>query len=168
MKQRILLIFILLLALLPHGKALAFEYKYEGQTLYYTVVDEETKTCKVSGNKNITGYVIIPSTVKNAYKEYSVSFIGDGAFRNCRELTSVDIPNSVTSIGDEVFYNCRILTSVVLPNSVTDIGEMAFYGCSGLTSITIPNSVTSIGKSAFEGCSGLTYITIPNSITSIE
>jgi len=64
------------------------------------------------------------------------------------------IPNSVTSIG-ESFRECHNLTSVTIPNSVTFIEDYAFSGCSGLTSVTIPNSVTSIGNYAFYYCCGL-------------
>ena len=96
----------------------------------------------------------------------SVTSIGSFTFAKCRSLISVTIPNSVTSIGDYAFFYCEDLTSVTIPNSVTSIGLGAF-GCSGLTSIEIPNSVTSIGRYAFNGCSGLTSVTIPNSVTSI-
>ena len=88
--------------------------------------------------------------------------IGDNAFRDCRGLTSVTIPNSVTSIGDAAFYDCTGLTSVTIPNSVTSIGIGAFYNCSGLTSVTIGNSVTSIGYHAFDG------VDIPTVISLIE
>jgi hypothetical protein len=62
------------------------------------------------------------------------------------------IPNSVTSIGDWAFYQCENLTSLTIPNSVTSIGKSAFYKCKNLTSITIPNSVASIGYNVFYGC----------------
>ncbi len=81
--------------------------------------------------------------------------------------TVCNIPNSVTKIGDSAFSDCSNLTSVTIPNSVTEIGGSAFYGCSNLTSVSIPNSVTEIGRSAFYGCSSLTSVTIPNSVTSI-
>ncbi|MCL2062182.1 MAG: leucine-rich repeat protein [Firmicutes bacterium] len=55
------------------------------------------------------------------------------------------------SIGDFVFSNCRNLTSIEIPNSVTKIGNYAFKNCSDLTSITIPDSVTGIGEGAFIG-----------------
>ncbi len=94
-------------------------------------------------------------------------WIGDRAFFECGNLTSIEIPNSVTSIGEMAFYNCSSLTSVTIPNSVTSIGSGAFYNCSSLYSIEIPTSVTSIGGSAFKGCSSLSSITIPGNVTSI-
>ena len=84
-----------------------------------------------------------------------------------KKETSYDIPNAVTYIGDYAFEDCRNLTSITIPSSVTSISSATFIGCSGLTSITIPNSVTSIGNIAFRGCSSLTNITIPDSVTSI-
>ena len=96
-----------------------------------------------------------------------VTTIGNWAFNNCSDLTSITIPYSVTTIGIYAFAYCSGLTSVTIPNSVTTIGWWAFYHCSGLTSITIGNSVTTIGNFAFESCSGLISITIPNSVTTI-
>ena len=98
----------------------------------------------------------------------SVTSIGEGAFDGCRALTSINIPSSVTSIGDYAFENCRALTSINIPSSVTSIGKCAFSDCSSLTSINIPSSVTSIGNYAFLGCRSLTAINIPFSVTSIE
>ena len=46
------------------------------------------------------------------------------------------IPNSVTTIGNSAFYECNNLTSIEIPNSVTTIGTWAFSKCSSLTSIT--------------------------------
>lgn len=66
----------------------------------------------------------------------------------------------VTSIGNQAFSNKTNLTSITIPDSITSIGGGAFNGCSGLTGITIPDSVTDIGTSAFSGCSGLENITV--------
>ncbi|MDE6697493.1 MAG: leucine-rich repeat domain-containing protein, partial [Muribaculaceae bacterium] len=98
--------------------------------------------------------VLIPETV--------TLIIG---FNDCKELSSVVIPNSVTSIGNYAFSGCINLRSVVIPNSVTKIGKEAFYDCSGLTSMVIPNSVTSIGKDAFKNCY-LKKAAYPNTIAN--
>ena len=143
---------------------------FEVDGICYQITSSTTPyTVAVNHNRSIeyTGSVTIPETVSYNGKVYSVTSIGYFAFRYCRGLTSVTIPNSVTSIGGGAFDGCWGLISVTIPNSVTSIGEEAFYGCSGLTSVTIPNSVTSIGALAFAGCSGLTSVTIPNSVTSI-
>ena len=107
-----------------------------------------------------------------------VTAIGENAFYNCDNLTSIFIPNTVTAIRDNAFYMCSGLTTIDIPNSVSAIGENAFAGCSSLTDISIansvttigniPNSVTTIDEGAFFFCTGLASINIPNSVTAIE
>ena len=67
---------------------------------------------------------------------------------------------AITAIGELAFKDQVQITSIVIPDSVTSIGRYAFYGCTGLTSVTIGNSVTSIGAGAFAGCTELTSITV--------
>ncbi len=164
------LLWLMLLALLPAQlSARDFEYTYEGQTLKYTVLDEDAKTVEVkSPSRSIWGNVVIPSKVSDGTNEYTVTSLGGYAFYYCGDLTSIVIPNTITSIPDEAFSNCLSLTNVYIPNSVTSIGNSAFDFCSSLTRIDIPNSVTSIGASAFFYCISLTSIDIPNSVTSLS
>ena len=97
----------------------------------------------------------------------SVTRIEEHAFRECYGLTSIVIPDSVTSIGDYAFAECSKLTGITIPDSVTSIGAWAFYDCTGLASITLSNRVRSIRENVFYHCTGLTRITVPNSVTSI-
>ena len=148
---------------------------FQSDGLYYHILSEEDRTVEVtyqstyiSQQENyVSGDIEIPRKVMYQSKTYTVTAIGNEAFRNCSSLTSVTIPNSVTSIGSYAFEGCYRLSSVSIPNSVTSIGAYVFEGCSSLTSVTIPNSVTSIGYCAFRSCSSLTSVTIPNSVTSI-
>ena len=168
---------LFILAFLP---MLASADAIEIDGIYYNL-DSEAKTAEVTSRPNqyesdvdipsssnqYKGDVDIPESVTNDVVVYSVTSIGDGAFRSCSGLTSITIPSSVTSIGELAFSGCSGLTSVTIPNSVTSIGWAAFDGCSGLTSITFGNGVISIGDFAFSGCTSLTSITIPSSVTSI-
>ncbi len=122
----------------------------------------------ITGYTGSGGVVVIPSATNG----YPVTSIGNSAFVNCINLTSVTIPDSVTNIGSVfppggAFHGCINLTSVTMGNGVTSIGGGAFSHCSSLTNITIPNSVTSIGGNAFSYCSSLTSVSIPNSAINI-
>jgi hypothetical protein len=100
--------------------------------------------------------------------EPGVTTIGNHAFEDCKNMTSVTIPNGVTKIGWYAFGWCYDLASVTIPGSVITIGHEAFYLCKTLTSVIIPDGVTTIERFAFNGCLNLISITIPASVTSIE
>lgn len=155
-----LLVAVLLAILLPQTAA-AYDFMVDGlcYDYYYDYYSYTTSVTVTYDNSSlISGDITIPETVTYNGTTYSVTSIGDDAFRYCYELTSVTIGNSVTSIGNSAFYGCSNLTSVTIPNSVTSIGYSAFSGCYGLTSVTIGNSVTSIGDRAFENCNRLVQI----------
>ena len=164
----ILLVILMLLA----GISVS-AYTFESDGLYYNILSEKDRTVEVTHRNSqhnrgyVSGNIEIPRKVLYDKKTYTVTSIGEYAFKSCSGLTSVTIPNSVTDIGYQAFSGCYGLTSVTIPNSVTSIGSKAFEYCSKLTSVTIPNSVTSIESGAFSGCSALTSVTIPNSVTSI-
>ena len=66
--------------------------------------------------------------------------------------------NSVTTIGDQAFRECKSLTSVTIPDSATTIGTYAFLFCESLTTVTIGKGVTTIGDDAFRFCTNLTSV----------
>ncbi len=150
----------------PAGAAVGDEFTVDN--LIYSITSESPREVEVDDTTSTTiTRASIPSSVRYGGVTYSVTSIGDSAFRDCASLESVTIPDSVTSIGNNAFYYCGDLTSITIPSSVTSIGDYAFYGCTRLTSITIPDSVTSIGNYAFYVCSSLTSVEIPDSVTSI-
>ena len=120
-----------------------------GENLEWTLTEDGVLT--ISGTGTMTDYDLSSSTPWYAYR-YAVK--------------TVILENGVTSIGDDAFSQCSNLSSVNFGNSVTDIGKFAFLGC-GLTSVEIPDSVISIGKDAFSQCSSLTNVKIGNSVTSV-
>lgn len=87
---------------------------------------------------------------------YLTGYIGDDT-----ELTlPTNCKGENYQIGEKAFYNCTDLTSITILSGVTKIGEKAFYGCSSLTSISISSSVTSIKSLAFSDCYALTEVHI--------
>ncbi len=142
-----------------------FGYDFEADGIRYIVGTNNTVSV-ISRKTKYSGDVIIPEKVTYNGVSYTVTTIYPSVFNDCRDLTSVTIPNSVTYIGDEAFFGCSGLTSVTIPNGLTSISSGTFASC-GLTSVTIPNKVTSIGSYAFVTCHGLTSVTIPSSVTSI-
>ena len=107
-------------------------------------------------------------SIKTVSISNNVTTIGDYAFYNCVNLTSITIPDSVTSIGEGTFAYCKGLSTVEIPSTEATIKGSAFQGCTGLTSVMIPDWVTSIGSSAFALCSELTSVTIPASVEVID
>lgn len=176
--------------------AQAHDFEVDG--IYYNITSETNKTVEVTykGESYSTiieysGDIVVPENVSYNDTLYSVVSIGNHAFYNCGDMTSIAIPNSVTSIGKSTFYKCSSLVSITIPNLVTSIGESAFRHCSGLTSIEFNaencaavsnyvfdgckalssvifgDKVKNIPNYVFYGCSSLTNVTISNSVTSI-
>ena len=145
---------LMLAAALPAARA----YNFVSDGIYYDITGGSPNTVAVTyatGSYNsYSGEVSIPSTVTYNGTHYTVTAIGNNAFRNCSNLTGVTIPGTVTSIGEYAFYSCGRLHSVTFPTNLTTIGANAFY-YSGLYSVTIPAAVTSIGSNAFRQCSSL-------------
>ena len=97
----------------------------------------------------------------------SITTIGDAAFRNCVNLTELNLPASLTSVGKAAFEGCTGIAELTLPASLTSISEGAFAGCTGLTELNLPEGLTSIGEGAFKDCTGLTELNLPEGLTSI-
>ncbi|MBR4070119.1 MAG: leucine-rich repeat domain-containing protein, partial [Bacteroidaceae bacterium] len=167
------------LPVLPVGTAI------EADGIYYKVTSSDDRTVEVTYKgstydehaNEYTGEVVIPESVVYDDVTYSVTAIGDDAFRGCTALTSVTIPASVTSMGEHAFLGCSGLASIVVEegNNVYDSRESCnaiievstnrlIVGCKNSV---IPASVTAIGEDAFYGCTGLASITIPASVTAI-
>lgn len=96
-----------------------------------------------------------------------IKVIGEKAFFNCRNLTSVTLPTSLETLSDWAFFGCTGLQSVFLPANVTTVGAYAFSGCSSVTRMELPGGLVSIGERAFSDCTSLAQITIPGVVGSI-
>lgn len=113
--------------------------------------------------KDVSGAVEIPET----FNGLPVTAIGTDAFRDCTEITSVVVPDSVVSIGGSAFRNCTKLTDIGLSDNITSIPGAMCFGCKNLESVVIPEGVVSIGGFAFSGCTALKEAVVPQSAVNI-
>ena len=90
-------------------------------------------------------HVVVPS---------GVTRIPKFAFKDCVQLESIELPDSLEYIGSSAFSGTRSLTSVTLPNGLQHIGTYAFSR-SGLLSVTLPPALTSLEEYAFNECTNL-------------
>jgi hypothetical protein len=164
----------------------------EASGLYYILTSDSTArvTYFDTDLQYYSGDVTIPSSIVYGDWTYTVNEIGDMAFVNCPNLTSVTIPNTVTSIGvgafsntglvsitipdsvesigEGLFVHCPDMVSVTLSDAITGIPDQTFRLCSSLASVTLSSHLTTIGNRAFEGCGSLASITLPDGLQAIE
>lgn len=88
----------------------------------------------------ISNCLIYCSTFTEKYSVKSgTRCIADSAFSNCRNLTDIDLPNSVNSLSFGSFSYCRKLKRINIPDNITYIGDQAFSYCNNLQEVHIDN-----------------------------
>ena len=97
----------------------------------------------------------------------SVTFIGDSAFDDCESLVDIKLPIFVSTFKCS-FRKCNSLKSIELPQNISEIGNIMFYSCKSLISIAIPQEVKRIGFSAFNCCNSLEKVDIPYGVEIIR
>jgi hypothetical protein len=115
-----------------------------------------------------SGDVTLPSSVTYGGKTYTVTSIGDRAFQNNKNITSIVIPESITKIGSFVFAGCGNMVSAKIPNSVTTLGASVFSQCYKLEKVELGTGINSISMNMFVDCTSMATIDIPDNISSIS
>lgn len=140
-----------MLSFLPLS-AYDFTYEYEGETLAYTVLDYEAKTCSTKAGENISTY-------------YSPHYV-PGNTVVCSTLVIPEYANDgkndyrVVEIGEMSFLDADSIRTVRLPESIRNICYRAFFGSDNLESINIPRNVLNILKECLEECPKLKQIDV--------
>ena len=111
--------------------------------------------------------VAAPGGIESAKIPDCVVEILGSAFKGCRRLSEVKIPNGVVRIGFNAFDSSG-LKSVVVPDGVKTIGGWAFIGCPNLVDVTIAGSVENIGVCAFAVNRHLENVVIHDGVRNIS
>lgn len=150
------------------GPTSAKPHDFEVDGIGYKVKGDEAEVTftKYTG-KSYAGNVVIPAQVTCDGKTYPVTAIGHSAFRNCTEMRSLTLPNTIKRIGKYAFKNCLFLRSLTLPSSVTVIDNSAFIGCAMLSTLTLNNGLKDIEHFAFFDTPSLSVVNVPSSVTNV-
>ena len=142
---------------IPNTVTYIGHYAFSQCTHLEQVAFAKNSTLETLGKYAFKGCAFANITLPETLKTF------DGAFRECSQLTSIDIPAGITSIGDETFYGCIGLEEVVIPEGIKTIGERAYSDCTNanFTALTLPSTLEYVGTDAFGNCKQLTgvYIT---------
>lgn len=149
------------------------------ETYRVTTIGEDAfaKTKTVFNNKDQTYHLVYEKNdqLTSVKLPDTITDIGDHAFTNCIELSSLttrgqttSIPNGITTINDGTFAYCEKLNDFNFPDSVTSIGVSAFTECHSLTDITLPDHLKTIKDGAFFYCKNLKSVKIPVSVSKVE
>lgn len=130
-------------------KCLFTASKVIGTTEYQLFVEEHT---------DIAGLTIPNGLEINSY-----------AFKGCKNLTSVELPNRLSGLAVEAFAECENLATVTFGSEhrLTEIGSGAFKGCTSLETVVMYNGVQKIGQDAFNGCTVLSDCTLGEGLKTI-
>ncbi len=117
--------------------------------------------------------------------------VGRDAFRDCKQLKSIQFDESLTNIDIDAFLQCDGLESARFKNSLQTLGSGAFAfctnlkqiegfeglesypqglfeECSSLNALPANSSLKKIGYGAFSGCSAIDNLEIAGTVTSID
>ena len=141
----------------------------------YTVSTNSDTTINIVRDTGAFGNVSVPASINSL----PVTTVGQYAFANISNLTSVVFPSGVAGIGGFAFYLSTNLTNVGIPSTVTNIGTNVFADCYSLQAISVDPAnlfYSSVGGALFD-YSQITLLqfpearsgsfTIPNTVTSV-
>lgn len=144
---------------LDNGDTLWYPYHFAQDTndsIYTIITVPSQDVYSWQGHQKPSGHLSIPDSLPLPYwmcdstgwNSYPGGF--DQAWRDLAPRCPV------VRIGSEAFGNCKDLTSVIIPNTVKEI-YFSFMGCTGLIDITIGKTVEEM-RGALNGCTHLTNI----------
>lgn len=142
-----------------------------GDLSYRRIDNNPALEVEVTANpvgKVYSGDVTVPSEIKLAGTTYQVTRIGEGAFYNCSELTSIDLPTTINSIGRNAFYGARLLKKIEFKGAKISLDYGAFEECYQLKEVIFHGQLIKMDPRAFAYCRALESITIPDGFTRIE
>lgn len=139
------------------------EFFLDGYT--YRILSSE-EVALTNSPEDVSGTIIIPSQVEHQGRLYTVTSIGANAFFLRKDVTSVQMPESIRCIGNMAFAHCFGLRKMTLPHEMESLGCGAFYGCP-LTEMTIPQGIKTLPYHVLFECQRVKSLILPMGLERI-
>lgn len=151
----------------PSGQTIYYTYNNGACTI--TSPNSPNYSSGWNGYTSPMGNLILPDSISVGGVKYPVTTINYYAFYGCSGITSITIPDGISFIGEGAFKNCSGLSQVnfnaTYCTSMGESGGYVFQGCSNFQTLIIGDNVQRIPAYAFAGCSGLNTVTIGSGVT---
>ncbi len=119
-------------------------------------------------SKNPTSIFFVPRAIAGDLElNNEITTIPSAAFQNCKNITTILLPDGITTIQDGAFNSCTNLEEIFFNDGLTTIGEYAFSKCNKLNILSFPNSLTTIKAAAFTDCTNLNYVLVHDGLETI-
>ena len=118
------------------------------KTDYRVDVEVFDETCILTHvPETVEGVFIIPEWISHDRGMIrDVTGIGEGAFRNCPNLTGVIIPDTITRVLDGAFDICPNLVVIKGSENVPYVSQQAFIKCSKLNEESVKRDISDVSE----------------------
>ncbi|MBQ7990226.1 MAG: leucine-rich repeat protein [Oscillospiraceae bacterium] len=177
--------------IIGHGtETLHIPSEYDGSKVTGINTDAFSKNSGLYGINHL-----LPESVKDVEIPYTVTVVGERAFKDCtsiesctwygEDLVSQDSLDGTAEIYPQAFYGCIRLKVAPIDTNIFKVGDSAFQNCYAITTchfadkggkngelsendgMYFPDSLTIIGKNAFDSCESIERIYFANQFTTI-
>ena len=161
------------------------------QDINYSIEDNHL-TAEVTLNPRAEGEILIPETIVVGQHTYTVTAVGDKAFKGCKNLTAIVLPKTIERVYRSAFDGtgimldktkwadgCLWIDSILIatdksikprfavPEGTRLIAAGAFQGNKTILRVELPTCINRIDHETFRDCKNLQKVVIPANITSI-
>ncbi len=127
-----------------------FEYILSNDKTYYILENV--------GSASSSSSFLIPAQ----YNSKPVKEIAEGAFRDVKNMRTLEVSEGIERIGENAFRGCTNLLTAKLPSTAT-VGNYIFTGCSSLASLTV-----NVNEKQLKHLFGNENSSIPSSLKTVE
>lgn len=114
------------------------------------------------------GEITIPAQIIVDGLHIKVIGIARAAFRYCKDVTAISLPEGLTTIETDAFKDLKYITEICMPESVVTIGEEAFSQCENLKKVLLPSKLNHLSAGLFSCCTSLENIIVPQPVKIID